>query len=269
MPKCLIWSPKVTLSSRTERHTGCEGCRNHTLATPHKRPRVARVKLRDGLNLFAPNRCLGCRQLGEGPLCALCIAEAPWKFPIAEEGSRIGGLSDCLTLLWMEGIAVDWIHRFKYPEPGRLGFDGPAKALAQHLGSLLGQEIDASQHDEVMPIPLSRRRLRTKGFNPAATLAHAIFRNSPATLQTRALQRIRDTPPQAGLGFRARQLNVEGAFYFRPSARRPLPLRVWLVDDVRTTGATLAAAAETLRTAGVQDVIGVGLAQTRWRTTTG
>ena len=226
------------------------------------------MKLRDGLNLFAPSRCLGCRRLGKGPLCGLCIAEAPWKLPISEEGSRIGVLSHCLTLLWMEGIAVDWIHRFKYPETGKLGLDGPAKALAVHLGGLLGQEIKASEQDEVMPIPLSRRRLRTKGFNPAATLARAIFRTSPATLQTRSLRRIRDTPPQAGLGFRARQLNVEGAFQFRPSTRRPLPIRVWLVDDVRTTGATLAAAAEILRAGGVQEVIGVGLAQTRPHTTT-
>jgi predicted amidophosphoribosyltransferase len=71
------------------------------------------------------------------------------------------------------------------------------------------------------------------------------------------LARLRDTPSQTGLSRNARRRNVAGAFV----ARRESPARVWLIDDVVTTGSTLDAAAKALHGAGAREVVAVCLAR--------
>lgn len=116
-----------------------------------------------------------------------------------------------------------------------------------------------------MPVPLHAKRLRRRGFNPAASLARDVARMSGATL-TFALARIRDTPSQTGLGRAGRRANVRGAFrmsarsVFR--ARRASTACVWLVDDVVTTGATLEECAHVLRAAGAEQVVALCAART-------
>ena len=70
-----------------------------------------------------------------------------------------------------------------------------------------------------------------------------------------ALCRTRDTPSQTGLDRRERRRNVRGAF--RARARRQIPERIWLIDDVVTTASTLTEAAIALRAAGARTVIGL------------
>ena len=166
-----------------------------------------------------------------------------------------------MTLLWLEGPALQWMHRFKYPASGLSGLDGPARRLMAGLAGLLGERLNANPRDLVIPIPLHARRLRTRGFNPASVIAHHAFTHSRVGLSESALVRIRDTPSQTELDREQRRSNIRGAFICRPGRRWP-PERVWLVDDVVTTGATLGEAACVLRAAGVRQVIGVGLART-------
>jgi len=71
---------------------------------------------------------------------------------------------------------------------------------------------------------------------------------------------VRDTPSQTGLDRRARARNVAGAFRVRRGAR--IPSRVWLVDDVVTTGATLREAARALRHAGARRIVAICVART-------
>ena len=97
-----------------------------------------------------------------------------------------------------------------------------------------------------------------RGFNPALTVARAVARSAAAPLDATALERVRDTPSQTGLDAAARRRNVRGAL----RARRSVPPRVWLVDDVITTGATLREAARALRGAGAETVIAVCAART-------
>jgi predicted amidophosphoribosyltransferase len=77
-------------------------------------------------------------------------------------------------------------------------------------------------------------------------------------VEPRLLARLRDTPSQTGLSRRARRRNVRGAF----RALGPAPARVWLVDDVVTTGATLWEAARVLRRAGAREVVALCAART-------
>jgi ComF family protein len=110
----------------------------------------------------------------------------------------------------------------------------------------------------VIPIPLHPRALRRRGFNPAALLARAAARACGVSVDCVALERLRDTASQTGLDRAARRRNVRGAF----RARQAPPARVWLVDDVVTTGATLDEAARALRRAGAGEIFGLCVART-------
>jgi ComF family protein len=100
----------------------------------------------------------------------------------------------------------------------------------------------------LVPVPLHPLRLRQRGYNQSALIALGTGRK----IDARALERIRDTPPQAGLGAEQRRRNLAGAF--RARAERVRGRRVILVDDVVTTGATVEAASRELLRAGAQSV---------------
>jgi ComF family protein len=105
----------------------------------------------------------------------------------------------------------------------------------------------------VVPVPLHERRLARRGFNQAALLAAPVARDLRARFAPLALVRSLDTPPQAVLARSSRLRNVEGAFRVRDS-RGVAGACVLLVDDVRTTGATLDACARALFEAGAREV---------------
>jgi predicted amidophosphoribosyltransferase len=111
--------------------------------------------------------------------------------------------------------------------------------------------------DVLVPVPLHPTRLRARGFNQAALLARALGERLDRSV-IENLRRVRFTPPQVGLGRAARSANVTGAF------RATSPIRigelVGLVDDVATSGATLAAGAAALTVAGAARIVGVTFA---------
>lgn len=224
-----------------------------------------RLKFRDALDLLMPMKCLGCARPDVSRLCADCQAKAPWTLSTPPHKRGALSPSPCITLLRFEGIAIDWIHRFKYPMPGIEGLDGPAWAMGRYLAKRLGTQLNPlhpQPGDEVIPIPLHPQRLRVRGFNPAALIARFAFAQHPVKVRYGDLIRVRETAPQAGLGSAARLQNIQGAFAFQPRRGNPNPARIWLVDDVRTTGATLFEAAKALRGGGVRHVLCVALAQT-------
>lgn len=149
------------------------------------------------------------------------------------------------------GPLADAILRLKYA--GRTD-------LARGLSELFADAAlsYAGRVDRVIPLPLHATRLRERGFNQSALLAAPVARALGVRLDVSCLVRVRPTRDQAGLPRTQRAENVRGAF----AVRRPVELgRVLLVDDVRTTGATLATAAETLLRAGAREVCTLALAR--------
>jgi ComF family protein len=161
-----------------------------------------------------------------------------------------------------EGPLRGILHAFKYE--GRRG-------LAPRLGALLrGAGADLlSDADCVVPVPLHPWRRLRRGFNQAGALARQL--GPPAVP---GLWRARATSPQTGLDAAARRRNVRGAFVLSPlvpprSRAHWLANRtVVLVDDVRTTGATLNACAAVLLDAGAREVRALTVARATLRSST-
>jgi ComF family protein len=112
----------------------------------------------------------------------------------------------------------------------------------------------------VVPVPLHPARLAERGFNQSALIAQCIARRLRAPLAALALARTRDTPRQTTLDRQGRVRNMAGAFVVQ-QVSRIAHQTVLLVDDVRTTGATLAACGEALRSAGASRIQAVAVAQ--------
>lgn len=109
--------------------------------------------------------------------------------------------------------------------------------------------------DIITAVPLHRSRLASRGYNQAIWLGAALGRCSGVPFQTAILHRKRNTPSQGGLSARARKRNVSGAFDVGLKQRERIQdKRVVLVDDVLTTGATVAACASALCRAGASAV---------------
>ena len=109
--------------------------------------------------------------------------------------------------------------------------------------------------DAIIPVPLHRSRMLSRKFNQAAELARHLGRVSGKPLLPATLLRVKRTEQQVGLGARAREENVRGAFAIaRGRENDVFGKRIVLVDDVYTTGATVAAATRVLRKAGASDI---------------
>ncbi|MBX3274152.1 MAG: ComF family protein [Sandaracinaceae bacterium] len=194
----------------------------------------ARAILGGLLDLVAPPACAACDAPlapgGEG-LCAPCGALV----------ERADGAPRAAFLYG--GPLADAVRRFKY---------GGRSELAPVLARMARPAVLelAGRVDVVVSVPLHPRRERARGYDQTALLARAWARALAVPCRARALGRVRDTPPQASLDVGARDANVRAAFRVLAS----LPPRVLLVDDVRTTGATLAACGEALLAAGVVEV---------------
>ena len=189
------------------------------------------------------------------PLCRTCGDPLPsWRVMsiTLERCSRCRRRPTLVTCARAAGVydgaLREVLHAFKYD--GRRGLARPLGALMRTAGDNLLRDADC-----VVPVPLHWWRQMRRGFNQADDLARQL--GLPVT---RVLCRSRPTLPQTGLNAAARRRNVRGAFGVSPlvgskCSRRPLSDRVVvLVDDVRTTGATLEACAAVLRLLGTREV---------------
>jgi ComF family protein len=197
---------------------------------------------------FAPT-CAACDRVLDaplnGPVCAACWnGIVPLSQPLTELSRVVGEY---------EGSLREIIHALKYD--GRQSLAVPLARLMHEAGADLLHDADF-----VVPVPLHPWRYLRRGFNQAEELAKLL--DVPVLS---ALWRVRATLPQTELDVAQRRRNVRGAFRLSPLVRpsRLAGARVVLIDDVRTTGATLDACAKVLLTAGAAEVRVLTVAQAR------
>jgi ComF family protein len=225
-----------------------------------------RSLLRDLVDLAVPPICCHCGGSPE-PDRALCGRCESGLRPPASGEPPPPALAGCFAAVAYVGDAVEWVRRFKYPRPGISGLDPAALGVAHWLIRVAAEGADGPRPQLLVPVPLHARRLRSRGYNPAALLARSVAHRLRVPVDPTALIRVRDTASQTDLGRRARQRNVRDAF----AARRRLRLsgHVWLVDDVVTTGSTVSQAARVLRRAGASSVSALCIARTAGPTEAG
>lgn len=191
-----------------------------------------------------------CRDLGRkwGPQqdCALCGAVS----------GRVLVCAACERSLQvapaLPGVAAAFAYRFPLDRLVQRFKYGGDLALGAWLGERLADRV-GSEHlpDWLAAPPLSRARLRERGFNQAHELAKRVGRRHGVPVLGRGLVRLRDTPSQSALGRSGRHANLAGAFECRT---RLQGARVAVVDDVFTTGATTEALATALVHAGASRI---------------
>lgn len=219
--------------------------------------------------------CLLCNEASEQPypLCVACEIELPWledgcqvcALPLAMHGmtcaqcSRRAPAYYRVEAPWHYGFPLDaLISRFKYHRQWPLG-----RLLAQLLGRWLTHRFNDGlpRPALLLPVPLSRRRLRQRGYNQAAMLAHWLAVHTGIACNEQALKRLIDTPAQQGLKARERMRNLGQAFAVEDAGVLE-GRHLALVDDVLTTGATAQALASLLLKAGARRVDVYCLART-------
>lgn len=215
----------------------------------------------DGPAGIAAPLCPECRLLFlpyYGPRCPRCglppMAIEPEE-QTADASSRPAPLSRCGQCLqedppW-DGLACYGLYEGALRDALlRLKFGGEL-SLAPLLGACL---LEASRclprPDALLAVPQHPAHLRRRGFNQAHELAKALHRLTDLPLRPELLRRINPAPPQAGLAAVQRRRNVRRAFQAAPDVAN---LCLWLIDDVMTTGSTLAAACRTLRASGARE----------------
>jgi len=164
-------------------------------------------------------------------VCARCVASLPMLAPGVHR----------VVAPYEYRFPVDrLVQRFKF---------GGDLAVGKWLALQLAMRARRVARPQVLvPVPLTRARLRMRGFNQSVEIARAVARALRIPAAMRVLERTRDAPPQAGLTRRARRANLRGAFRCRRGALAGR--HVALIDDVVTTGATAEAAARALKRAG-------------------
>ncbi len=231
---------------------------------------------RNCASLVMAPRCRGCG----GPLlchvnpflCAECSDNVSW----VEDGA-------CRGCGYPAGQYANHAEDCFRCRDGRIGLDGAigaarysggAKEIVtrlkyrgeQELAVPIGRVMTARHReshffgltDLVVPVPLHAKRHRERGYNQSAMLARFVAKDAGLPVDDRVIVRIRETVPQIHLQREKRLINLIGAFTGRKSVAGK---RILLVDDVMTTGATMAACVEALREAGAAKVYGVVFAR--------
>ncbi len=246
------------------------------MAWPAGAARIAEKTFCALFNRIFPDECRVCgealREVSRIPVCSRCLEDPepmhaeyfcvackmPFlnQFPLDREGRcslcRLGlsGFDEVFTYGSYEGSLRSLIHVFKY---------GRVQPLAKPFGDFLMRALPRErQFDAIVPMPLHWRRRWDRGFNQAVLLAQEVSRRRNVPVK-KAVRRSRATLSQAGLSNAKRRANVRGVFR---ATERLDGMRVLLVDDVLTTGATASACARVLKRAGAKHVSVLTLART-------
>ncbi len=237
------------------------------------------------LDVIFPRQCLGCGKFGKyfcdqcqkdkidyfpNQVCPYCEKSSPYGYP-HPRCAKPQGIDGLFVLAHYRGIIPQAIHEIKY---------NGAYAITSELAQLILQKYHGHfQFNYLVPVPLSKKRERDRGFNQAEKLANSLakslrstdYRLSPSKKAVdrsqlavvKVLERIKETRPQFDLKYKDRQKNMIGAFALNHEliTKNLSGVSFCLVDDVATTGATLFECAKVLKIAGAEKVYGITIAR--------
>lgn len=198
------------------------------------------------LDLLFPPKCPFCgRVLERAGVCERCGRTLPWT--AGEETVRfLRGGTRCAAPLWYQGPVRDGILNYKFH-----GASGAARPLGELIARCAAESF-SGEFDTVTWVPVSRKRLRQRGYDQAELLARSacrLWQTRPARLLTKK----RHNDAQSGLeGAEKRWENVRDAYAAAAGAKGR---RILLIDDICTTGATLLSCVSALEAAGAESVV--------------
>lgn len=221
------------------------------------------------LNGFFPSACPSCGKTSDvfqySPICSSCWSDIKrytghccikCALPLSSEHAKICG--DCIknpppftgviSYGLYEGTLAEAINQLKFYR---------VKRLSKHLGRLL-LSLDLPLANGIVPVPLNIKRLRERGFNQSLLIAREISKSKGIPLLMDVLLKKKDTPPQTKLSAKERLLNIKNTFEVHGNIKG---LRLFLVDDVMTTGATVTECSQQLMEAGAKEVVVLTLAR--------
>ena len=222
------------------------------------------------LNIVFPKFCLNCKKEGDY-LCQDCqglTGILEYRFCLCEKASRLIKEEKCnrcrrnrrldglyFALPYQNAIVKNLIRQFKYEPFAQELADTITSLIINHF-QLLGKEMKNFSEFLLIPVPLTRRRLRWRGFNQAEEISKKLAGFLDASLTNNVLMKIKETQHQVDLSGKDRWENVKGVFAV--SNREKIKNKnILLMDDVYTTGATMEECAKSLKENGARSVWGI------------
>jgi len=216
------------------------------------------VRFKEFINKYLfPPKCVFCRRvIEEDGVCSKCKVNLPY-IHTAESKEPIMFVDGAYSCFYYEGDVRNAILRYKFGGLLKYSVD-----FSEYIEKCITENL-AGKYDLISWVPLSKKRLRKRGYDQAKLLAEEVA-NRLGTQPVRTLKKSRDTAPQSRQNdVSKRMANILGAYeisYFDPAGKR-----IILVDDVLTTGSTVSECARILKTSGAEAVYVVTLAKTRPR----
>lgn len=205
------------------------------------------------LDLLFPPRCVFCRRLTQkgARVCPRCMAELPYTRAAAKQ--EFPHVRACVSPLYYTDEVRASLLRYKF---------AGVSSYADAYGDFLSKCIDENgiTCDSISWVPLSRARLRRRGYDQARLLAEALSSHTGLPCAP-TLRKKRNNPAQSSIGSAEnRRKNVRDLYVLIPGTQ-VRGKRILLADDIVTTGATLSACAAVLKKAGAAEVYAVTVAR--------
>ena len=225
------------------------------------------------LDIFFPKFCLGCGKEGIYLCqdCRACLEVSEDSFCLCQNPKRLieeGKCRKCKSkeldglyfgVSYQNKLIKKLIRQFKY-EPFIKELAKPLTDLIITHFLLLDKAHNFWEGKILVSIPLSKRKLKKRGFNQAEEVAEELSKIFKIPLIFNCLVKIKETPPQAELSEKERKENIKGLFLVKEK-EEVKDKKILLVDDVYTTGATMEEAAKVLKEAGAKEVRGIVVAR--------
>lgn len=218
----------------------------------------------DFLSLIFPEYCAECERLltTRESICFLCLSELePTDYLLRPDRNPLmlrfldAPVTNCVSCFYYDpkGFLQTAVQTMKYRDRPQIGL-----ALGEFFGARLAK-TNFLESAVLVPVPMHKKKQRKRGYNQAEWIARGISKTTNAPLRPDLLQKVKDTVSQTRLTREQRMKNVSNVFIAGPNP----PAKIALVDDVITTGSTIASAARVLHEAGAEEVIALSIAAAR------